>query len=299
MMKRFHDLTIATTIHNNSELCFSMLRSFLANIGRVAEIILVDDGSDVPCQAPAFENPVRVVRTTEPLGFCKASNLALCEVRTRYALLVDADVEFEAGDFDCGYDEFRESNWAWVNFRQTNFQGQPQNSYEEPLMPPWIFAAGNQIFSWWQKLHQDAQSPPGKRIAEVDAVHSSCTLVNMEAFRKIGGFDPWYWQCQSDVDISLRFRKAGYRVGVDLGYQVKHDGTGGKTGGVARVLDLYRSRVHLYENAYPGSRFYLRPMLFVRHAMELIWFGVVGLFRADERLTMRKQLLKGALHGYR
>ncbi len=297
-MRRFDDLTLATTVHHNSELCFSMLRSFAANVGQIAEIVIVDDGSNPPCPLPVLDSPVRLIRIETPLGFCQASDRALREVKTSCALLVDADVEFEEGDFAGGYLEFLKSSWAWVNFRQTNFQGQPQTSYEKPLMPPWVFAAGNQVFSWWQKFHQKAEAPPGQRIAEADAVHSSCTLVRMEAFRKIGGFDPWYWQCQSDVDISLRFRQGGYRVGVDLGYQVRHDGAGGKGGGTARVLDLYRSRVHLYENAYPASKLYLRPLLFVRHALEVVWFAIQGGFKTNDRLLTRKQLLKGALHGY-
>jgi GT2 family glycosyltransferase len=297
-MRRFDDLTLATTVHNNAEMCADMLRSFEANVGLVAEIIFVDDGSGSACWLPACNASLRSIRTERPLGFCKASDLALRAVQTKYALLVDADILFEPGDFEGGYSEFRDSNWAWVNFRQTNFQGQPQHAYEEPLMPPWIFAAGNQIFSWWRKLHREPRLAPGQRIAEVTAAHSSCTLVNMEAFRAVGGFDPWYWQCQSDVDLSLRFRKHGYRVGVDLGYRVKHDGAGGKGGGMARVMDLYRSRVHLYEKTFPASRLYLRLLLFVRHLLELAWFAVIAPFKKDARLITRLKMLKGALRGY-
>ncbi len=297
-MIRFDNLTLATTIHNNPQMSADMLRSFECNVGCVSEIVVVDDGSMPAISKPVSVAPLRLVRVERALGFCKASDLALREVKTRYALLVDADIVFESGDFQGGLREFQSANWAWVNFRQTNFQGQPQGSFEEPLMPPWVFAAGNQVFRWWSRNQREPKPKTGKRIASVEAAHSSCVLVDMDAFRKIGGFDPWYWQCQSDVDISLRFRKQGYGVGVDLGYGVKHEGAGGKSGGAARVLDLYRSRVHLYENAYPMSRIYLRPLLFVRHLLELFWFALTGLFRRDSRLNTRIELLKGALHGY-
>ena len=298
-MNVFEDLTLATTAHNNPEMSLAMLRSFAENVGSPAEIVIVDDGSVPPMTKPDLVSPARLVRKENAVGFCKASDQALREVQTPYALLVDADVLFQPGDFAGGFDEFKKGNWAWVNFRQINFEGRPQASYEHPLMKPWLFAAGNQIASWWQDESAPQPRDRRHRIARVEVAHSSATMVKMDAFRVIGGFDPWYWQCQSDIDLSLRLRDAGFGVGVDLGYTVKHDGTGGKTGGTARVLDLYRSRVHLYERAFPLSRFYLRPLLFLRHLVEVIWFAAIAPFKRDERLGTRIAMLKGVLYGYR
>lgn len=298
-MKHFADLTLATTTHNNFQTLANMLTSFETNLGTVDKVVIVDDGSRRPSALPPVSSGVRLIRNEQPHGFCQASDMALRAVRTKYALLVDADILFEPGDFGGGYAVFQNGNWAWVNFRQTNFQGQPQTAYEQPLMPPWVFAAGNQALALWEKFQRAPVAAPGERIVEVEAAHSSCTLVNMEAFRAADGFDHWYWQCQSDIDLSLRFRKAGWRVGVDLGYTVKHEGAGGKTGGAPRVLDLYRSRLHLYEEYYPLSRFYLRPLLFVRHLFELAWFSLVALFKNEPRLAMRIEMVKGVLKGYR
>ena len=294
-----NDLSIATTTHNNYQMLAEMLCSFETNIGTADKIVIVDDGSRRACALPPVSSGVRLIRNEQPHGFCQASDMALRAVRTRYALLVDADVLFEPGDFAGGYREFQNANWAWVNYRQTNFHGVEQSSYEQPVMPPWVFAAGNQALKVWEKFQRSVVAARGKRIVDVEAAHSSCTLVNMQAFRAVDGFDHWYWQCQSDIDLSLRFRKAGWRVGVDLGYTVKHEGSGGKTGGAPRVLDLYRSRLHLYECFYPASRFYLRPLLFVRHLFELGWFALVALFKNEPRLTMRIEMVKGVLKGYR
>jgi N-acetylglucosaminyl-diphospho-decaprenol L-rhamnosyltransferase len=298
-MRQFADLSIATTTHNNYQMLADMLRSFETHLGTVDKIVIVDDGSRRPCALPPVSSGVRLIRNEQPHGFCQASDMALRAVRTKYALLIDADVLFEPGDFAGGFAEFQKQNWAWVNFRQTNFHGEPQAGYEQPVMPPWVFAAGNQVLRGWEKLQRPPAGRPGERIVEVEAAHSSCTLVNMEAFRAIDGFDHWYWQCQSDIDLSLRLRQAGWRVGVDLGYSVKHEGAGGKTGGARRVLDLYRSRVHLYEQFYPSSRFYLRPLLFVRHLFEVAWFAVVALFKNEPRLRLRIEMVKGVLKGYR
>ena len=298
-MTRFADLTLATTAHNNEEMSAGMLRSFEERLGNVEEVVVVDDASTTPYRPPDLGSPVRLIRHEKPRGFCGASDVALRAVRTKYALLVDADVLFEPGDFASGYAEFQRDQWGWVNFRQQNFRGISQAGYEQPLMPPWIFAAGNQALKLWERLQRPPVGRPGARIVDVDAAHSSCTLVNLQAFHAVGGFDHWYWQCQSDVDLSLRLRRAGWRVGVDLGYGIQHEGAGGKSGGAGRVMDLYRARVHLYEHFYPTSRFYLRPLLFLRHTLELAWFGSVALFKNEPRLKMRLEMLKGVLKGYR
>jgi GT2 family glycosyltransferase len=299
VLMHFAELTLATTIHNNARMSAEMLQSFETNLGTVDKIVIVDDCSSRPCPLPPVSSGVRLIRLETAHGFCHASDVALRAVQTKYALLVDADVLFEPGDFVGGLAEFQKGNWAWVNFRQTNFQGQPQTAYEQPMIPPWIFAAGNQVLKIWEKFQRAPMPAPNARIVEVEAAHSSCTLVNMEAFHAAGGFDRAYWQCQSDIDLSLRLREAGQRVGIDFGYCVKHEGAGGKTGGPARVLDLYRSRLRLYEHFHPASRLYLRPLLFVRHALEMAWFALVALFKNEPRLQTRVEMLKGVLKGYR
>lgn len=298
-MTHFADLTLATTMHNNAPMSAAMLQSFEMNLGIVDKIVIVDDGSSRPSPLPPVSSGVRLIRIEPAHGFCHASDVALRAVRTKYALLVDADILFLPGDFAGGYAEFQNGNWAWVNFRQTNFHGVPQAGYDHPILPPWVFGAGNQVMKLWEKFQRQPVPRPGSRIAEVEAAHSSCTLVDLEAFRAVGGFDRWYWQCQSDTDLSLRLRKAGRPVGVDLGYTVKHEGAGGKSGGAPRVLDLYRSRLHLYEQFYPASRIYLRPLLFVRHLFELAWFALVALFKNEPRLQTRIEMVKGVLKGYR
>jgi hypothetical protein len=169
-MSRFEDLTIATTAHNNAKMSADMLQSFEAHVGQVKEIVVVDDHSNTPLTSPVCLSPVRLIRTESALGFCKASDLALRAVQTEYALLVDADVLFQPGDFAGGFAEFRKRSWAWVNFQQVSFEGVKQASYEQPLMPPWVFAAGNQFFSRWQRLHQAPEpGANGGRIVPVIA----------------------------------------------------------------------------------------------------------------------------------
>src|SRR5206468_6938365 len=56
-------------------------------------------GSRRACALPPVGSGVRLIRNEQPHGFCQASDTALCAVRTKYALLVDADILFPPGDF--------------------------------------------------------------------------------------------------------------------------------------------------------------------------------------------------------
>src|SRR3954470_8102330 len=104
-MTHFSDLTLATTTHNNYQMLADMLTSFETNLGTLDKIVIVDDGSRRPCALPPVSSGVRLIRNEQPHGFCQASDMVLRAVRTKHALLVDADVLFEPGDFAGGFAE--------------------------------------------------------------------------------------------------------------------------------------------------------------------------------------------------
>ena len=301
-MDSYPDLTLATTIHNNLERWLEMATSFERECGIAAEIVVVDDASRVPAIVTDLATPVRVLRNEKARGFGMASDQALKEVRTPYALLLDADITFPPGDFRAAFEAFKaQTKLAWSNFQQVSAEGVPGGSSEAVLVPPFIYALGNQVTGRWLRRKEATLRPEmlGDRIEAVLIAHSSSAFVRLEAFRQIGGFDPRFWQCQSDNDVCLRLGRAGWKVGRDPHYAVRHDGIGGKTGGLARVYDLYRGRLLLYETHRPGCGFYLRPLLALRHLAEAGVAALRGGNKPDHlKAGFRLKLAAGALRGY-
>jgi N-acetylglucosaminyl-diphospho-decaprenol L-rhamnosyltransferase len=300
-MQSYPELTIATTIHNNLERWMEMALSLEREVGLPCEIVVVDDGSATLAEIKVLKSPVRLLRNAVPKGFCGASNQALMEVKTPFALLLDADITFLPGDFHAVFESFKSlSRLAWCNFMQVSKDGQTCGSGEESQPPALIYAFGNFATERWWKLEQAITKPVllNDRVHDMLIAHSSSTFVRMEAFRQINGFDLRYWQCQSDNDVCLRLKKAGWQVGLDQIYTVQHDGVGGKTGGTRRVYDLYRGRLLLYETHEPFSRVYLRILLSLRHLAETI----VALFSQKKedhlRPSFRFHLALSALRGY-
>ena len=296
----YPDLTIATTLHNNLDRWMEMASSFEREVGRPAEIIVVDDASATPAVLTGLQSPLRLLRNNTARGFCGASDQSLREVKTPYALLLDADITFLPGDFRAAFESFKSlPKLAWSNFQQINHAGQPGSSWDDAIPPAWIYAMGNQVTGRWLERQDRAPLLLNERIRSVPIAHSSSAFVRMAALREINGFDLRYWQCQSDTDVCRRLTKAGWQVGVDRTYTVRHDGIGGRTGGLNRIYDLYRGRLLLYETHEPASRFYLRPLLALRH-----FFEAIALFfrrnKSDAHLrpAFRFRLAFGALRGY-
>ena len=299
MLPDYSDLTLATTVHNNLERWMEMALSFEHEVGLPAEIVVIDDGSRTPVKIEGLRSPLRLLRNETPLGFCAAADQALTEVKTPFAILLDADITF-AGDFAAAFAAFKAvSKLAWSNFQQIAINGHRINPSEDVLPPAWVYALGNQVQGRWSERKGKTLKPAfvSGRIKSVTVAHSSSTLVRMKAFREIGGFDRRFWQCESDNDLCLRLLRAGWKIGVDQIYAVRHDGIGGRTGGKKRIYDLYRSRLMLYEIHRPSSRWYA-VLLALRHLLE----AVVTLIRprSGDHLdpSFRFRLASAALKGY-
>jgi GT2 family glycosyltransferase len=298
----YPDLSLATTIHNNLERWMEMALSFEQHVGTVAEIVVVDDGSRVPAVIEGLRSPVRLIRHDTPQGFCAASDHVLKEVKTEFGFLLDADITFLPGNFEHAFDAFKAARkLAWSNFQQIGASGDIGDPSEDRLPPALIFALGSQVQWRWSKWKAKTAKSEwlNGRIKGVAIAHSSSALVRMKAFHDIGGFDHRFWQCESDNDVCLRLRLAGWKVGVDQIYTLRHDGIGGRTGGRKRVYDLYRSRLMLYEIHQPASRAYLRALLAARHLLEGAVAIVVPRKRDDHlRPDFRFRLASAAFRGY-
>ena len=301
-MDSYPDLTLATTIHNNLERWMEMAVSFEREAGRPSGIVAVDDASATPAIITGLQTPVRLLRNERARGFGGASDQALRGVTTPYALLLDADITFLPGDFRAAFEAFKaQPRLAWSNFQQVSADGVKGGSTEEILPPAWVYGLGNQVTGRWLKRKEAAFHPEmlSDRQQAVPIAHSSSAFVRMEVFREIGGFDPRFWQCQSDNDVCLRLGRAGWKVGVDKIYTVRHDGVGGRTGGTARIYDLYRGKLLLYETHRPSSRLYLRPLLTLRHLAEAVVSGLRPGEKPEHlRPGFRLRLAASALQGY-
>jgi hypothetical protein len=82
-------------------------------------------------------------------------------------------------------------------------------------------------------------------------VSGACLAIPLASWRRLGGFPPEYFLYHEDVDISLRLRLAGERLGIEPTAVVDHDYEFHRRGQKMRLLE--RNRWATILRAYPAS----------------------------------------------
>lgn len=89
----FPVVTIVIPTHNRPSLLLRAARSALAQSEPAIEVIVIDDGSDVPARIEIFDPRLRLLRNHDSIGVCAARNLGLQHARGQYVAFLDDDDE--------------------------------------------------------------------------------------------------------------------------------------------------------------------------------------------------------------
>jgi GT2 family glycosyltransferase len=210
--------------------------------GRLAQIVVVDDGSaGSPAGSPEDmpSDPRITVRVNASRrGFAATLNRAVAELETDLAVVFDADAYPLADVSEAICAAFHgEPRLGILGFRTVDAQGRDTPSWSgEPTA--FSLAAGQRLDGWLRRLL------PAGRPREV-CLHTAALALRREAFRAVGGADEEMGFLDVDIDLSMRLRRAGWRVRWDPALVAFHEGGGSPIATSWRVQQLYRSRWRL------------------------------------------------------
>src|SRR5207342_3588613 len=86
---------------------------------------------------------------------------------------------------------------------------------------------------------------------EVGFASGACLAIPAASWRASGGFAPGYFLYHEDVELSLRLRLGGRRIGIEPRAVVDHDYEFGRTGEKLRLLE--RNRWLTVLRTYPAA----------------------------------------------
>ncbi len=253
-------LRVVAVTYSPGEALEGFVTSLAEATTRPVEVVLADNGSTdgVPEQVAARHPHVRLLPTGGNVGYGAAVNAGLAGAPGRYALVANPDVHFEPG----AVDELLAVAARWpraatVGPAIRTPQGDLYPSARD--LPRLSTGAGHALLGWawpgnpWTARYRREREAPRERAA--GWLSGSCFLVDLEAFRAVGGFDPGYFMYFEDVDLAERLSRAGYLHVYAPSAVVVHEG------GHATRRDPHRmQRVHhtsalrYLSRQYPGPR---------------------------------------------
>lgn len=219
-------VTVAIPCYNGSKYIGAAIESVLRQRYPANEVLVVDDGSTDESVKITKRYPVRLLQHNGNRGLASARNTAIEAATGDVIVFIDAD--------------------AVAN---TDLLAILLSGYNAPEIGgvggQGIEANIRSLADRWRRKH--ASQSHGDKPRDVEFLFGLCMSFRVDALRKCGGFNPFFRTNGEDVDVSLRLRKAGYRLCYLPDAQVYHQRTDDE-------MSLKRTMAAWYEAAYRAKQ---------------------------------------------
>jgi N-acetylglucosaminyl-diphospho-decaprenol L-rhamnosyltransferase len=221
--------------YNSSAAVTASLPALGEQLGAGDELVVVDNASrdDTVATVLAIVPGAVVVRNERNLGFAAGANAGARAAAGDLLLFLNPDATPAPGFVDAIRSPSHD--WtAWMGLVTTD-GGRAVNSSGGVLHFTGIAWAGQ---------------TPAAAPREVAFLSGACLAVPRTTWERAGGFSSEYFMYHEDVDLSLRLRLAGGRLGVEPAAAVEHDYEFAK--GAAKWRLLERNRWATIVRCYPA-----------------------------------------------
>ncbi len=228
---------------------------FLSRTKLDCKVTVVDNNSE--------DNTLEVLRTEFPwvetlslstnLGFSNGNNQALKQSNSRYALLLNSDMQATAEtNFDAlvaFMDKEKKVGICTPKIEFLNGDIDPACHRGEPtLWAAFAYFSGlaklfpnTKLFGLYHQTYKDFSS-----IHTIDACSGAAMLIRTSLLKEVGLLDERFFMYAEDLDLCRRFRDAGYLIGYNPGVKIIHhkykSGIRGSSKKIAR-----ETRQHFYD----------------------------------------------------
>ena len=142
-------------------------------------------------------------------GFAGAVNLGAKYAKTKWLLILNDDIEFEDDQsINRLYMEAEKRKVEALSPTLKNPNGEVEN-YGYRVLPHGKVELVKKLESF--------------KVKKLDGLTAACLLIKANVFRKLKGFDESFFAYLEDVEFFLRFKKAGYKMGITTDIEFLHN----------------------------------------------------------------------------
>lgn len=253
-----HTSKIAVVILNWNGLKFleQFLPSVINTTYKDVELIVADNAStddSVPFLEKTYP-AIRIIRMDQNYGFTKGYNEALKQVCSEYYVLLNSDVEVEAGwlepmlallEGDRSIAACQPKLLAYHNKKQFEYAGAAGGWLDKYGYP---FAKGRVFDTCEEDNGQYDQSEP------IFWASGAALFIRASVYHEVKGFDEYFFAHQEEIDLCWRIQLAGYKIYSCPASVVYHVGGGtlSRTSSRKTYLNFRNNKIMLSKNLpYP------------------------------------------------
>lgn len=205
-------LTISIVNFNSASYLTDCLES-IKSIKDEAEIttIVVDNAStDNSLQLAQEKFPeVKYIKNSENVGFGRAHNQVLRNLKTEFVLILNPDIRLKQGNISQVIEGFlKNPDWGAVSGKIIFENGQMDLTAHRGFPTPFaslLYFLGN------DRLYHLTDRDMSK-IHEVDAITGAYFMTKGNVLEKVGVFDEDYFMYAEDIDLCYRIKHAGFKI---------------------------------------------------------------------------------------
>jgi GT2 family glycosyltransferase len=257
--ERAAGLSVVVVTHNSAAAVAPTLRALVDQLAAGDELIVVDNASvDETLAVVQRTAPrARVLARADNAGFAAAANAGAAEARNDLLLFLNPDAVPRAGFVDAI--RAPRGDWtAWMGLVMADRGGAVNTSGGV------VHFTG---IAW-------AGRAPADGPREVAFLSGACLAIPRRDWERVGGFSAGYFMYHEDVDLSLRVRLAGGRLGVEPAAVVDHEYEFAKGAYKWRLLE--RNRWATVVRCYPGALLLLLAPALAATEAALLVAGAAG-----------------------
>ena len=216
------------------------------------QIIVADNGStdDSVIFLEKHYPEIRILANPVNEGFAQGYNTALKQVKAEFYILLNSDVEVTPG---------------WIEPVIELFEKKPEIAACQPKIIAWSdhksFEYAGGAGGWLDRYgypfcrgrifdHCEIDTGQYDSTEPIFWASGASMFVRAEVFHKMGGFDPYFFAHQEEIDLCWRMQHAGYQIYACPQSVVYHVGGGTLPQGTPRkiFLNFRNNLIMLYKN---------------------------------------------------